>query len=64
VYLANKEGEFRFDANNTVGYPFFGAFIRDCLDGTENAIGQAYTLRVMELALQAQAEAMQVGQEV
>ncbi len=54
VYMANGKGEFCYDANNTVGFPFFGRFIRDCLDGTELAISQQYTLHVMELALTAQ----------
>jgi len=54
VYMANKKGEFYFDARGTLGYPFFGAFIRDCLDGTENSIGQEYTFKVMELALMAE----------
>lgn len=55
VYVVNKCGERAIDARNTLGYPFFGAFIRDCLDGTENAMGQEYTFKVMELALEAEA---------
>ena len=55
VYVVNKQGERAIDARNTLGYPFFGAFIRDCLDGAENAMGQEYAFKVMELALQAEA---------
>ncbi len=54
VYLVNKHGERLIDARNTLGYPFFGAFIRDCLDGTENSMGQDYAFEVMELALRAE----------
>lgn len=64
VYMANGKGEFSFDANNTVGFPFFGRFIRDCLDGTELAISQEYTLHVMELAITAQNMATRISQEV
>ena len=63
VYMANGKGEFSFDANNTVGFPFFGRFIRDCLDHTELAIPQEYTLHVMELALTAQKSATIITEE-
>lgn len=63
VYMANAKGEFCFDANNTVGFLFFGRFIRDCIDGTELSIGQEYTLHVMELALSAQQQAARIVQE-
>lgn len=61
VYMANQKGEFSFDASNTLGFPFFGRFIRDCLDGTEHAISQKYTLHVMELALLAQEKAIKIS---
>lgn len=63
IYMANGKGEFSFDANNTVGFPFFGRFIRDCLDHTELAISQEYTLHVMELALTAQKMATRISEE-
>ncbi|HOV62665.1 MAG TPA: Gfo/Idh/MocA family oxidoreductase [Spirochaetia bacterium] len=59
VYMSNKEGEFCFDAEGA-GYPFFGRFIRDCLDGTYHAIGQDYTFKVMELAVCAEKNAVRV----
>jgi len=61
VYMANQKGEYSYDASSTVGFPFFGRFIRDCLDGTENAISQEYTLHVMELALTAQEKAIKIS---
>lgn len=61
VYMANHKGEYTFDASNTVGFPFFGRLIRDCLDDTENAISQEYTLHVMELALTAQEIALRIS---
>jgi predicted dehydrogenase len=62
VYMSNKEGEFCFDAEQA-GYPFFGRFIRDCLDGTHHAIGQDYTFKVMELAITAEKHAVRVEAE-
>ncbi len=55
LYLVDKRGERAIDTRNTLGYPFFGTFVRDCLDGTENAMDQKYIFKVMELALEAEA---------
>jgi len=54
VYLVDKHGEHLIEAHGTIGFPFFGAMILDCLDGSENAIGQEHTLEVMRLAIAAQ----------
>lgn len=43
------------DCNNTVGHPFFAAFIDDCLNRTENAMKQDYCLKAAEICLKAQA---------
>ena len=59
VYLVNQKGEYRFDASRC-GYPFFGGFIRDCLDHTEKAMKQEYVFRVMELAIKAEQSASQI----
>ena len=60
VYWVNKEGEHHFCASGKCGYPFFGKLIRDCLDRTETCMKQSYIFRVMELAIEAQANAMTV----
>lgn len=59
VYLVNRKGEYHFDASN-YGYPFFGKFIRDCLDNTENAMKQEYVFRIMELAIKAEQNASRI----
>lgn len=62
VFLVNHEGEFHYEMNGKCGFPFFGRFIRDCLDRTETAMEQEYALHVMELAIQAQQSAQQIEQ--
>ena len=54
VYLVNKEGEFRFPVAGKVGFPFFGEFILDCLNRTENAMTQAHAFKAAELCVKAQ----------
>ena len=57
VYMVNHEGEFHFNATGQCGFPFFGSFILDCLNGTENAMEQEHIFRVMDLSLSAQENA-------
>ena len=57
VYYADRTGEHHLCVSGECGFPFFGRMIRDCLDGTDTAMNQAYTLRVMELAVEAQRRA-------
>ena len=40
-----------------VGFPFFGQFILDCLNRTENAMSQCHAFKAAELCLRAQAQA-------
>ena len=61
VYLVDQSKEHHFAVHGTVGYPFFGAFIRDCLNRTELAMTQTHAFRAAELALQAQAQAVRIG---
>jgi predicted dehydrogenase len=61
VYLVNHEKEQHIIAAGTVGFPFFGKFIRDCIDGTENAATQDYIFKVMELSVIAQEKAWAAG---
>jgi len=57
VYVVDGSGEHRYEVAGKVGFVFFGQFIRDCLDGTETAIGQEHTFEAMRAALTAQAGA-------
>ena len=54
IILVDKQGEQHIRAANTCGFPFFGRFIRDCLDRTENAMSQEHTFKAIELAIEAQ----------
>ena len=54
VFLVNGKGEFHMNATGRVGYPFFGALIRDCLDRTETAMTQAHALKAAEISVRAQ----------
>jgi predicted dehydrogenase len=60
VYLVNGKGEQYFNATDTVGFPFFGQLILDCLNRTENAMTQANAFKAAELCLRAQAQAVKV----
>ena len=60
VYLVNHEGERRIPARGTVGYPFFGQLIRDCLDGAENAMTQEHAFKAAEISLAAQRGARKI----
>jgi predicted dehydrogenase len=61
VYLVDHKGEHHLPVNGTVGFPYFGQLILDCLGRTEQAMAQRHTFLAIELALAAQAEAIRVG---
>jgi hypothetical protein len=61
LILVNHEGERHVKAAGTCGFPFFGSFIRDCLDRTERAMTQEHIFTVMELAIGAQEFALAAG---
>ncbi len=54
LILVNGEGEQRMSLHGEVGFRFFGQLIRDCIDGTENAMTQAHALKAAELCVKAQ----------
>ena len=54
IYLCNQKECKYINASNTVGFPFFGRLIRDCLDRTETAMTQEHAFYAMELAIKAQ----------
>lgn len=57
LFLVNDRGEQYFNATNTVGFPFFGQFILDCLNRTEKAMPQEHAFKAAELCLLAQKNA-------
>lgn len=54
LFLVTSEGETRLSLRGTVGFPFFGALILDCLERTERAMTQAHAFKAAELSLAAQ----------
>jgi predicted dehydrogenase len=60
LFLVNGEHEQHFALHGKVGFPFFGQFILDCLNGTENAMSQEHAFKAAELCLKAQADAVRV----
>jgi predicted dehydrogenase len=58
LFLVNGEGERHLSLGGKVGFPFFGQFILDCLNRTENAMSQRHTFKAAELCLRAQAQAL------
>ena len=54
IILVDKHGERHIKAAGVCGFPFFGRFIRDCLDRTETAMSQEHAFTAIELAIEAQ----------
>ncbi|MBQ2337082.1 MAG: Gfo/Idh/MocA family oxidoreductase, partial [Victivallales bacterium] len=54
LYLFDNKQEVRIDARNTVGCKFFGQFILDCLNRTENAMTQEHAFKAAELCVKIQ----------
>ena len=60
LYLVNAKVEQRIPTAGTVGFPYFGQLILDCLNRTENAMTQEHTFKAAELCLIAQEKAVKV----
>lgn len=60
VILVNHEGEQHLHAAGKYGYPFFGRFIKDCIERTSTAYDQELTFRAIELAIEAETQAVKV----
>lgn len=56
VYLVDQKDEYRFDCSNR-GLPFFGKFLRDCIERTETAMTQDHAFKAAEISMEAQAYA-------
>lgn len=57
VYMVDGKGEHHFSVRGQVGYPFFGQFVRDCLDRTENAMAQEHAFKAAEICIVAELNA-------
>ncbi len=60
VYLVDHRGEHHFAVHGQVGYPFFGRFVRDCLNRSEDAMTQEHAFKAAELSVTAQARALRI----
>ena len=63
VFIVDKTGEHKLSVRGRVGFPFFGALIRDCLDRTELAMTQKHAFLAAELSLRAQAQAVDISKQ-
>jgi predicted dehydrogenase len=54
IYLVDGSGERVIDCHGKIGFPFFGQFILDVLNRTENAMTQEHAFLAAELSMQAQ----------
>ncbi len=61
LYLVDGKGERHVRTRGTVGFPYFGQLILDCLERTENAMTQEHTFKAAELCLVAQRDAQRVA---
>jgi predicted dehydrogenase len=61
VYLVDDKGEQHIPVQGTVGFPFFGELILDCLNRTEKAMTQAHAFKAAELCLRAQNAARKIA---
>jgi predicted dehydrogenase len=57
VYVVTESGEERHNVTGRIGFPFFPAFIEDCLNRTETAMTQEHCFKAAELCLLAQQRA-------
>jgi predicted dehydrogenase len=60
VFWVNNEGEHYCKVSGQVGFPFFGEFILDCINRTENAMTQEHALKAAELCVRAELQAERV----
>lgn len=60
LFLVDKKGEHYINAHGTVGFPYFGRLILDCINRTENAMTQEHALLAAELCVRAQLQATEV----
>ena len=54
IFLTNGENQQEIECFESVGFPFFGELILDCLNRTENAMTQEHAFKAAELSMKAQ----------
>jgi predicted dehydrogenase len=61
VFVVDAKGARHLNVAGTVGFPYFGQLVLDCLNRTENAMTQAHAFKAAELCLRAQAAARRLN---
>ena len=61
VFIVDGTGEYHEQVTGKVGFPFFGEFILDCINGTDNAMDEEHVLESMRLAIEADSRAEIIG---
>ena len=61
LFVVDGSGEQHIRTRGTVGFPYFGQLIIDCLERTEEAMTQAHTFKAAELCLIAQRDAQRIA---
>jgi predicted dehydrogenase len=61
VFLVTHEKEEYLPVSGKVGFPFFGRFILDCVNRTEESMTQAHVFKAAELCLEAQRVAQRIA---
>jgi len=61
VYVVDGEKEEYVSVAGKVGFPFFGQFVRDCLNRTEDSMTQDHVFKAAELCLEAQRVAERIA---
>jgi len=60
VLFTDAHGEHRYDVYGKIGFPFFGEFILDCINRTENCMTQEHVFEAMRLSLEAASKAIKI----
>ncbi len=63
IFMITNEQEEYISATGKTGFPFFGQFILDCINGTENSMTQQHAFKAAELCLEAQRVAVRITGE-
>ncbi len=61
VYVVDRRGEEHLSVRNTVGFPFFGQLVLDCIERTDTAMTQQHAFAAIELAISAEERAARLG---
>ena len=61
IFIVDGKGARHMNVAGTIGFPYFGRLVRDCLNRTENAMTQAHAFKAAELCLRVQATARRIA---